>query len=194
MILTLQRFIDSDPILRAVQEGKLSWDEAFTEEDEAALQSAALHGTRGRVIDDILELVDEEHTRSTLRVRWNMDVSVKEIPARETALPLALPLAKPNAPLISVNPRNIKTLFVRNLPRDVTVVEMQAMFSPFGLLHDVYVPKNTTPGKYFGTIKGFALIKYKHHSESTRAFLDVGAMFYLRGKEVTIEFANQDQH
>jgi hypothetical protein len=186
MILSLQHYIDSDPILCAVHKGELSWDEAFTEEDEAALQHSILHGTRGRVIDDILELADEEHTCTALRVRWNMDVDVKEIPARETALPKAAP--------ISVNPRNIKTLFVRNLPRDVTVAEMEEMFSPFGALHDVYVPKNTEPGKYHGTIKGFALIKYTHYNDSTRAFLDKGDTFYLRGKEVTVEFAKEDKH
>jgi len=176
MTLTLQRFIDSDPVLRAVHNGTLSWDEAFTNEDEAVLQ-ASLHGTRGRVIDDHHSLA----TKS--RVRW-----AEEIPTRETALP------KPVEHLVSVNPRNIKTLFVSNLPRDVVVAEMQAMFAPFGALHDVYVPKNTEPGKYFGTIKGFALIKYKHYNDSTCAFLDVGATFYLRGKEVSIEFAKQDQH
>lgn len=191
MILTLQHYIDSDPVLCAIQRGSISWYEAFTEEDEAALQHSILHGTRGRVIDDILELVDEEHTRTKLRVRWNMDVS--EIPARQEPLEVPTRVA-PQTPPISANPRNIKTLFVRNLPRDVTVAEMQAMFAPFGALHDVYVPKNTEPGKYFGTIKGFALIKYKHYNDSTRAFLDVGATFHLRGKEVTIEFAKQDQH
>lgn len=182
-ILTLQHFIDSDPILRAVHNGTLSWDEAFTVDDEAALQAYVLHGTCGRVMDDILELVEE----SKPRVRW----ADQETPVREVALPKALPKALPS---ISVNPCNIKTLFVRNLPRDITVAEMQTMFAPFGALHDVYVPKNTTPGKYFGTIKGFALIKYKHYSESTRAFLDIGSTFHLRGKEVSIEFAKQDQH
>ena len=183
-ILTLQCFIDEDPILRAVQKGTLSWADAFTTEDEAVLQASVLHGTRGRVIEDIRELAEKP------RVRW-----ADEETAREVALPSAQPLAQPLAqPSVSANPRNIKTLFVRNLPRDVTVTEMQAMFAPFGALHDVYVPKNTERGKYFGTIKGFALIKYKHHSESTRAFLDVGAIFCLRGKEVSIEFAKQDQH
>lgn len=185
-ILTLQHFIDSDPILRAVQNGTLSWDEAFTTEDEAVLQASVLHGTRGRVIEDILELVEKP------RVRWAEEVTVCEMPSVKGVA--AAVSAQPSAPAISANPRNIKTLFVRNLPRDVTVAEMQAMFAPFGALHDVYVPKNTERGKYFGTIKGFALIKYKHHSESTRAFLDVGAIFHLRGKEVSIEFAKQDQH
>jgi hypothetical protein len=177
MILTLQHYIDSDPVLCAIQRGSISWYEAFTEEDEAAFQ-ASLPDIRSQFIDDKRSLEEKP------RIRWAEEVS--EIPARETALP--------KVATISANPRNIKTLFVRNLPRDVTVTEMQVMFAPFGALHDVYVPKNTEPGKYFGTIKGFALIKYKHYNDSTRAFLDVGATFYLRGKEVTIEFAKQDQH
>jgi hypothetical protein len=179
MILTLQHYIDSDPVLCAIQRGSISWYEAFTKEDEAAFQ-ASLPDIRSQFIDDKRSLEEKP------RVRWADEV------ISETALPLA---PKPSAtPAISANPRNIKTLFVRNLPRDVTVTEMQAMFAPFGALHDVYVPKNTEPGKYFGTIKGFALIKYKHYNDSTRAFLDVGATFHLRGKEVSIEFAKQDQH
>jgi hypothetical protein len=183
MVLALQHYIDSDPILCAVQNGTVSWDEAFTEEEEAAFQ-ASLHDIRGQFIDNKRSLEEKP------RVRW-ADEAISETPPPLTKLLAPTPSA---TPAISANPRNIKTLFVRNLPRDVTVAEMQAMFAPFGALHDVYVPKNTERGKYFGTIKGFALIKYKHYSESTRAFLDVGATFHLRGKEVSIEFAKQDQH
>ena len=82
---------------------------------------------------------------------------------------------------------------MRNLPRDVTVTEMQAMFAPFGALHDVYVPKNTERGKYFGTIKGFALIKFHTHKDSTKVFLAEKDALFLGGNAVTLEFANQDR-
>jgi hypothetical protein len=187
-ILTLQRFIDSDPVLCAIHQGSISWYDAFMEDGEDDLP---IYGTRGAGV----EVMTDAHPfkeREKPHLRWADEVTVCEMPSVKPVVPAVS--AKPFTPTISANPCNIKTLFVRNLPRDVTVAEMQTMFAPFGALHDVYVPKNTTPGKYFGTIKGFALIKYKHYSESTRAFLDIGDTFHLRGKEVSIEFAKQDQH
>jgi hypothetical protein len=92
-----------------------------------------------------------------------------------------------------VNPRGIRTIIARNLPRTITDLELRKQFGAHGAVQDVYIPKNTTPGKYFGTIKGFALIKFHTPKDSTKAFLAEKDGLFLGGNAVTLEFANQDR-
>jgi hypothetical protein len=103
----------------------------------------------------------------------------------------------PKAPMVQsqaqVNPRSIRTIIARNLPRTITDLELRKQFGAHGAVQDVYIPKNTTPGKYFGTIKGFALIKFHTPKDSTKAFLAEKDMLFLGGNAVTLEFANQDR-
>jgi RNA recognition motif-containing protein len=92
------------------------------------------------------------------------------------------------------NPNQIKTLIARNLPRDVTSDELRALFEKHGPIRDTYIPKNLdTNSPYYGTIKGFALIKFMSHTDSTRAFVAEQTRMYLRGKMITIEFAKEDR-
>jgi hypothetical protein len=92
-----------------------------------------------------------------------------------------------------INPRGIRTIVARNLPRTITDLELRKQFGTHGAVQDIYIPKNTTPGKYFGTIKGFALIKFHTPKDSTKAFLAEKDMLFLGGNAVTLEFANQDR-
>ena len=92
-----------------------------------------------------------------------------------------------------VNPRSIRTIIARNLPRTITDLELRKKFGAHGAIQDIYIPKNTTPGKYFGTIKGFALIKFHTHKDSTKVFLAEKDALFLGGNAVTLEFANQDR-
>jgi RNA recognition motif-containing protein len=57
----------------------------------------------------------------------------------------------------------VKTLIVRNLPRGCEDLEalLRTTFEPYGAVRDVYIPKNMDASSpYFGTIKGFALVKF----------------------------------
>ena len=92
-----------------------------------------------------------------------------------------------------VNSRGIRTIVARNLPRTITDLELRKQFGTHGAVQDIYIPKNTTPGKYFGTIKGFALIKFHTPKDSTKAFLAEKDVLFLGGNAVTLEFANQDR-
>ena len=94
---------------------------------------------------------------------------------------------------VQVNPRGIRTIVARNLPRTITDLELRKKFGTHGAVQDIYIPKNTTPGKYFGTIKGFALIKFHTPKDSTKAFLAEKDVLFLGGNAVTLEFANQDR-
>jgi hypothetical protein len=104
----------------------------------------------------------------------------------------------PKAPKVEasqaqVNPRGIRTIIARNLPRTITDLELRKRFGAHSAVQDIYIPKNTTPGKYFGTIKGFALIKFHTPKDSTKAFLAEKDALFLGGNAVTLEFANQDR-
>ena len=160
----------------------------------------------------------EELLRTPRTVRWADDVSVTGV-----ALPVAVAVIAtvaapitlvtpvtptdngfqvvskaPKAPKVEasqaqVNPRGIRTIIARNLPRTITDLELRKKFGAHGAIQDIYIPKNTTPGKYFGTIKGFALIKFHTHKDSTKVFLAEKDALFLGGNAVTLEFANQDR-
>ena len=102
-------------------------------------------------------------------------------------------MVQAHASQAQVNPRGIRTIVARNLPRTITDLELRKQFGTHGAVQDIYIPKNTTPGKYFGTIKGFALIKFHTPKDSTKAFLAEKDVLFLGGNAVTLEFANQDR-
>lgn len=165
----------------------------------------------------------EELLRTPRTVRWADDVTVTGVALPVavavavaviaiTAAPIAAPIATPTAEPVTptddgfqvvskapkaqaqqVNPRGIRTIIARNLPRTITDLELRKKFGAHGAIQDIYIPKNTTPGKYFGTIKGFALIKFHTHKDSTKVFLAEKDALFLGGNAVTLEFANQDR-
>ena len=88
----------------------------------------------------------------------------------------------------------IRTLIARNLPRDITVHQLRDKFEKFGIIQDIYIPKNMDHSSpYFGTVKGFALIKFIRHEESLRAFRSLYRRLKLSDKCIFLEFANQDR-
>jgi RNA recognition motif-containing protein len=88
----------------------------------------------------------------------------------------------------------IRTLIARNLPRDITVHQLRDKFERFGILQDIYVPKNMDRSSpYFGTIKGFALIKFLRHEDALRSFRTLYRRTKFSDKNVFLEFANQDR-
>ena len=88
----------------------------------------------------------------------------------------------------------IRTLIARNLPRDITVHQLRDKFERFGILQDIYIPKNMDRSSpYFGTIKGFALIKFLRHEDALRSFRTLYRRTKFSDKNVFLEFANQDR-
>ena len=216
MILTLQHLINGTD-LAAIQ-GGMSWDEAFDAKDHRALQIHIATGETAEMMERILDMTQKKVPKSPTRgIRWADEVSVTgslitAAPATAsitvvpiTTVPIATaPIAtapiddgfqvvsKAPVKVDNVNPRKICTLVARNLPRTITEIELRHRFSAHGTIQRISIPKNTTPGKYFGTIKGFALIKYDTHKYSTKAFLAEKGLF-LGENAVTLEFANEDR-
>ena len=180
-----------DPIFAAVASGKMSWaDATCTAEEEARYQEYCINGEGKDIMNSVHEAMD--YRKTTRRgIQWAEEIDTFDVPFEEV---------KRSAPIqvvtttVMFNPNQIKTLVARNLPRDVTSNELNELFAKHGPIRDVYIPKNLdTSSPYYGTIKGFALIKFLSHTDSTNAFLGEQNKMYLRGKMITIEFAKEDR-
>lgn len=102
----------------------------------------------------------------------------------------------PPAPRVDVPPFvvGIKTLIARNLPRDITVDTVRAAFGRYGTVRDVYIPKNMDRNSpHFGTVKGFALIKFNTPEESAAAYQSEWGRLQFGKNKITIEFAQADR-
>ena len=98
------------------------------------------------------------------------------------------------SPSVPQAPAGIKTIIARNLPRAITPEELRERFQLYGVVRDVYLPRNKDLNSpHYGTIRGFALIKYDTAAESDRAVRVLSALgLSVRGKQVTVEFAKSD--
>ena len=86
----------------------------------------------------------------------------------------------------------IKTIIVRNLPRVIDQYKLYAIFEEYGPVCDIYLPKNMDLySPHYGTLKGFAIIKFVTADTAYMAYLH--GPTYIYGKHVTIEFAKEDR-
>lgn len=179
-----------------------SWDVPFTAQEEQARVLFVTQGEGFETLQSVMPKYKKIHWAETL-------TSFAPLPALIDAplAPLA-PLAsltqeddfqvvksKGKAPHTSLNPAGIRTVVARNLPRDIKDAEIRALFGAHTAagLRDVYIPRNTDKSSpHFGTLKGFALIKFHTAAESTRAY-EALKMLSIRGKNVALEFAKEDR-
>ena len=105
-------------------------------------------------------------------------------PEKKT-LPEQKPLQMPN--------NGIRTLMVKNLPRDTTpeklTNELRSIFKAYGPIKDVYIPVNRD-GTYAGTIKGFAKVQFQNADHSAIA---VSQSITIRKNKLVIEYAREDR-
>jgi RNA recognition motif-containing protein len=88
----------------------------------------------------------------------------------------------------------IKTVITRNLPRDIKVEQLRTVFEKYGPIRDIYIPKNMDKNSpYFGTIKGFAMIKYLKPTDSARAFQKEYGRLTIGKNNIILEFAKEDR-
>jgi hypothetical protein len=88
----------------------------------------------------------------------------------------------------------VKTIIARNLPRDISPHDLRERFQLYGVVRDVYLPRNKDLNSLqYGTVRGFALIKYDTAAQSARAVRVLSTLgLSIRGKQVTVEFAKSD--
>jgi hypothetical protein len=90
--------------------------------------------------------------------------------------------------------KGIRTLIARNLPRDITVHQLRDKFEGFGIIQDIYIPRNMDRSSpYFGTVKGFALVKFLRPEEALRAFQSLYRRLRLGTNCIYLEFAKEDR-
>ena len=194
-----------------------SWDVPFTAKEERARVLFVTSGEGAETLKSVEAfmkpkscVVDWEEKPKTSRIRWAdqepaapLPVVVPVVapvvvalpqPVDETPFQVVMKALKPKPVVPAVNSAGIKTVVVRNLPRDINELELRTLFGKHGALRDLYIPKNTDRSSpYFGTIKGFALVKFNTAVDSTRAFLALEKGLCIRGKNITLEFAKEDR-
>lgn len=177
-----------DPIMRALAAGKISWgDVGCTMEEERKYNDYMTNGEGASILASVQKEMDRLNGRVSKKgVHFEIDESSDD----ETIIPVE----KTRPSTLLFNPNNIKTIIARNLPRDITMDELRFIFEKYGVVRDIYIPKNQDKqSAYFGTIKGFALIKFLNSDESTNAYVGETAKLYIRGKLITVEFAKEDR-
>jgi FUS-interacting serine-arginine-rich protein 1 len=87
-----------------------------------------------------------------------------------------------------------KTLILHNIPRDCGVNDIRQRFEQYGPIRDIYIPRvKDETSEYFGTVKGFALVKYLSPSSAKKAYTAEYGRLYLSNRLISIEFANEDR-
>ena len=87
-----------------------------------------------------------------------------------------------------------KTLILHNIPRDVSVSDLRPHFEKYGPIRDIYIPRNKDEkSALFGTVKGFALVKYLSPASARKAYESEFGKLYLGCRLVSVEFANEDR-
>jgi hypothetical protein len=180
-----------------------SWDVPFTAKEERARVLFITQGEGAETLQSIEPFLakykDAETPKKTRHICWaDQIVQVAPVPVMvvaepfdETPFQMVMKALKPVAP--TVNAAGIKTVVARNLPRDINELELRTLFGSHGAIRDLYIPKNTDrSSQYFGTIKGFALVKFHDAVDSTRAFLALTKLS-IRGKNIALEFAKEDR-
>jgi len=195
---TLRLMVFQDPIMAALATGRISWADAVTQQDEANYQHYMTHGEGAEMMNQFREAMTRENEKNNTNkrrgVHWNDKVEVFDMPSEPVKTRSASMQVQQVTTTVLFNPSQIKTLIARNLPRDVTVDELRTLFEKHGPIRDTYIPKNLDRNSsYYGTIKGFALIKFMSHTDSTRAFVAEQKRTCIRGNMITVEFAKEDR-
>lgn len=177
-----------DPILADIATGKISWGDSYNEKDEEKYQDYITHGEGAAILNAFREAL--QHHISQKKV-------VQETYFKPTFPPsMQIQQVTTNQQVntnIIINPNRVKTLIAHNLPRDITSEEISAIFQKYGPICDIYMPLNLDKTSiFYGTIRGYAFIKFICHTDSTRAFMAEQSRINIRGKMISIEFVKED--
>jgi hypothetical protein len=183
------KMFSEDPLFSAMTRGEKKWGDLFEERPTTPTGGAAAAAA---------EIPFSEIPLS----EFPTPDDAPWAPAKAHREPRAPPTPIKMAPLTPVKKTcvhhgiriPIKTIIARNLPRDISVQELRAIFERHGIVADVYIPKNMDASSpYYGTTKGFALIKYTNYNDSNNAYLAEYGILNIRGKNIQIEFASKDK-
>jgi hypothetical protein len=161
-----------DPIMRDLWDGRLLWGDIPGILDDPPHRRAAVEA-----------LLSEPEAPAT-----------PARPSRRSEECPGAPLKVRSEPSFPPYTPGIKTVITRNLPRDINVDTLRGVFQKYGPIRDIYIPKNADRSSpYFGTIKGFALIKFLKSEDSAAAYEAEYGCLTLGKNRITVEFAKEDR-
>lgn len=205
---TMRTYALKDPIIQALFRHEIDWADVEDHADYKAEASDLLLNEQMDILEAIKKEMkltelyqDSDEKKERTKVRFADPNEHLEPSAFEQFKAAMFPNPSPQTqqvqqipPEILFNPRQIKTVIARNLPRDITNNELSIIFEQYGPIRDIYIPRNTDRSSpYFGSIKGFALIKYLSSTDSTRAVMSETNRLHIRGKQISIEYAKEDR-
>lgn len=159
-----------DPVMQALWDGSMLWGDI-----------PGILNTRTRSVS-----VSSEESEPDLLLLLGRSSAAKPAPSINKQEPV-----RHTPPPI---PMGRLTVITRNLPRDITVEQLRRVFEKYGPIRDIYIPKNADKSStYFGTIKGFALIKFLNHTDSARAYQSEYGRLTIAKNNITVEFAKEDR-
>jgi len=180
-----------DPVMKALFHGEVSWADVYSAEDEINWKEYMASGEGAEILAAVqveLDMVNQKASKKSKKVHWIEEPT--DVPIVDRA-PIQI---HQTTTTVLFNPHQVKTIVARNLPRDTTAEELQNVFAKHGPVRDVYIPKNLDKNSpYYGTIKGFALVKFMSATDSTRAYMAETTRLYIRGKMIGLEFAKEDR-
>lgn len=166
-----QQMWREDPLIDALNRGDINWGDLDLY-DESVAEWEKYHD----------ELIEKKFLAQSLEPEPQPEPEPQEIPAKQEEI--VVPAFTPG----------IKTLMARNLPRDITVEQLRAVFEKYGPLKDVYIPRNMDKNSiYFGTIKGFAKVEFLKSEHSAKAFQEEFGRITFGSNKVSLEFAKEDR-
>jgi hypothetical protein len=176
LVLELNTMLLEDSIIKSMWDGSMQWG------DIPGIITNTKSSSYYDIIDDVDDDISDDEIDLLSLIAPNKRVTVT------TEAPVQKPLTKPTIP------PGIKTVITRNLPRNITVQMLRKAFEKYGPIKDIYIPKNMDKSSpYFGTIKGFALIKFLNHSDSVKAFNGEYGCLTICKNNITVEFAKEDR-
>ena len=176
---------ENDPIMKALREGKMSWADVLDDDEPVAPLTPSKPITTWST--ESVESDDEDRYTTPKRLsRADAEAPFKRGSGKKVTVG-----QNDYVPPVVVGR---KTLMAKNLPRDITVQQLRTIFEKYGATKDIYIPKNMDKSSpYFGTIKGFAKIAFLKADSAATAFTSEYGRITIGGKNVTLEFANEDR-
>lgn len=178
----LLRLFENDPISVLLMKKQIMWkDVPFTAKELREIKEYSETGNGSMILAGVRREVEKILLRK-YNNEYNDDMD-DDIDENENDIDKLNTIVRP-----------IKTIIARNLPRDITSDDLQYVFGKHGSIRDIYIPLNKDKTSiHYGSVKGFALIKYYTIECSNQAFRAEYNKLFIKNKKIKIEFANEDR-
>lgn len=187
-------FLD-DPILMQLWEGKVAWGDISGLDVERKRTRSVSVASISSDEPDIARICSHSRRVAFAEKPVSSTITVADYSATEYD-PVYGGFPSKGRPAVEVPAYTpgIKTVITRNLPRNITVEQLRCVFEKYGPIKDIYIPKNMDKSSpYFGTTKGFALIKFLKPTDSARAYESEYSRLTIGKNNITVEFAKEDR-